>query len=121
MILLNKIENFKTMNKTDKETVCKLYAPFFPHFAEEVWQTFLNNDDSIFNQSWPKAEKITSSKVAYRLQVNGKTRKVIDVNLDESEESVKSKAMELVASFLQGKEVEKTIFVPGRVVNFVVK
>lgn len=121
MIALNKIENGMSLNHASLEMLCKLYAPFFPHFAEEVWHTVLSKDNSVFNEAWPEKTDIQRLKVTYPIQVNGKTRKIFEFNVNDREEIVVAKARELVASFLTGKIELKTVFVPGRIVNFVVK
>jgi leucyl-tRNA synthetase len=121
MIALNKLEHRNSLNSTSLEVLTKLYAPFFPHFSEEVWHAVLGRKDSVFSQSWPEKVDIPRSAIAYPVQINGKTRKVLDVSPDENKEAIIAHARELVATLLEGKTEVKTVFVPGRIINFVVE
>ena len=100
-----------------------LLAPLAPHIAEELWQR-LGHDESLAYAPWPEArqEFLRSETVEIAVQVNGKTRGRVAVPVDASE----AQALEIaskddnVARHLQDREVRRSIFVPGRIVNFVV-
>ena len=103
------------------ETFVILLAPFAPHIAEELWQQ-LGHDDSVFHASWPTYDesKMIEDTVEIPVQVNGKTRAVITVEKDIAKEDALMAGKEAVAGKLSGNIV-KEIYVPGRIVNFVVK
>ena len=103
------------------ETFVILLAPFAPHIAEELWQQ-LGHDDSVFHASWPTYDetKMVEDTVEIPVQVNGKTRAVITVEKDIAKEDALAAGREAVAGRITGTIV-KEIYVPGRIVNFVVK
>jgi len=108
----------------DAETICtfaQLLAPFAPHIAEEIWERY-GHTDSVFHSEWPSysEEAMQEDTVELPVSVNGKTRAVITVPRDVSKEDAVSAAKEAVASRLTG-EIIKEIYVPGRMVNIVVK
>lgn len=105
----------------------KLIAPFAPHLADEIYQNITNTNKSIHISNWPSHDesKIIEENVNIAVQVNGKTRSVITISQNEiaNEEVVKSIALKdsKVASFTNsGNDIKKTIYVPGKIINFVV-
>ena len=98
----------------------QLLAPFAPHMAEELWHR-LGNENSIHLEAWPEYDesKLSTDEVTIAVQVNGKTRAQVVVAAEAGEETVRPAAEEEVAKWLEG-EVKKVIFVPGRLINFVV-
>ncbi|MBP9817428.1 leucine--tRNA ligase [Candidatus Shapirobacteria bacterium] len=137
MKLLNDFEDNKEMvSRNDLETFLKLMAPMAPYTAEEMWQRmdsrFRGNDEifsSIHDQEWPVADEkyLAEESVTIMVAVNGKVREQLSVNSDElrvkSQEEIIKLAKELpkMTQWLEGKEVVKEIYVPGRMVNFVVR
>lgn len=121
MKAINETEK-QPLNKPSAEVLCTLFAPFFPHFAEEVWEK-MGYSESIFNATWPEITVEEDNNVTYAIQVNGKTRATLTVPANEPEGVVTKKAKELepVANNLSGKNIVKTVFVSGRIVNFVVE
>ncbi|QQR55669.1 leucine--tRNA ligase [Candidatus Peregrinibacteria bacterium] len=109
------------LNKGQKELVVRLLAPLAPHLAEEVWE-MLGHTSSVFNESWPKAkpEFLVNDTATYAVQVNGKLRATIELPLETSKEEAlaAARAEANVAKYLTG-EVKKEIFVPGKIVGFV--
>ncbi|MDY3746930.1 MAG: leucine--tRNA ligase [Lachnospiraceae bacterium] len=103
------------------ETAVILLAPFAPHMAEELWQQ-LGHDTSVFNNTWPSADEdaMKDDEVKIAVQINGKTKCVIDVSADAKKDDVLAKAKETLGAKLTGTIV-KEIYVPGRIVNIVVK
>jgi len=101
-----------------------LVAPTVPHLAEELWQR-TGHDYSIHNQSWPKwdEELAKDEEITLVIQVNGKLRDRIAVPVSITEEEAKKLALESqrVKAHTEGKELVKAIYVPGRLVNFVIK
>jgi len=102
----------------------QLLAPLAPHFAEEFWSR-IGYDDSIFNSGWPEfdAEALITDKVTMVAQINGKLRGSFEVDKDISRDRFLTliKADEKVSRYLEGKTIIKEIFVPGKLVNIVVK
>jgi leucyl-tRNA synthetase len=113
--------------KTWKEAI-KLFllimAPTTPHFSEELWQR-TGNKYSIHNQSWPKWDEkfVTSDEFTLVVQVNGKLRGRLTAPVSISEDEAKNLAMglEKVKTYIAGKQVVKVIYVPGKLINIVVK
>ena len=101
-----------------------LLAPTAPHFTEEMWQR-LGYPYSIHNQPWPQwnEDMARDEEATLVVQVNGKLRDRITVPLSITETEAKSLAMasHRVKGYLEGRELLKTIYVPGRLVNLVVR
>ncbi|HEY1064028.1 MAG TPA: leucine--tRNA ligase [Candidatus Saccharimonadales bacterium] len=97
-------------------------APFAPHVAEELWHQ-LGHEDSVHVDHWPifDESQLVNETVTMAVQVNGKLRGEIQVPTDADEGTIvdTAKADEKVAPHLDGKDIKKTIVVPGKLVNFV--
>jgi leucyl-tRNA synthetase len=106
------------------DTLLRLLAPTVPHLAEELWQQ-RGHKYSIHNQSWPKWDEALAKEeeITLVVQVNGKLRDRIAVPASITEAEAKQVALQSqrVKAYLEGKEVIKTIYVPGRLVNLVVR
>ena len=102
----------------------QLLSPFAPHMAEELWQT-LGEKGMVCQATWPRADPayLTLDTVNVAVQVNGKLRHVLEVAPDVTEDEVKRQALavEKVAAYTSGKQIVKEIYVPGRLLNIVVK
>jgi leucyl-tRNA synthetase len=124
MIFINECLRHDKLPKTALEKFLMLLAPFAPHIAEEIWQNILKHEKSIFLEKWPKYDenKIQDETIEMVIQVNGKVRDKIQVEVDISEDEAKKIALgsERVQKFTQGKEVRKIIFVKGRLINVVI-
>jgi len=101
-----------------------LLAPFAPFLSQELW-VLLGNEGPVFRANWPvaDAELAKEDEIEIPIQVNGKLASVVRVAADASEDAIKSAAHaeEKVASRLVGKTIVKLIYVPGKLVNIVVK
>jgi leucyl-tRNA synthetase len=108
-----------------KEKIVTLISPLAPHMAEEIWIDVLGHEESLFaaGKVWPEAdpEMLVDDVVTLGVQVNGKLRGEVDLAVDEDRESALEKSREVVAGSLEGKDVVKEIYVPGKIINFVVK
>ena len=106
------------------DTLLLLLAPTAPHIAEELWER-TGHDYSIHNQNWPEwdEELAKDEEITLVVQVNGKLRDRITVPVSISEEEALTLAFESqkVKAHIEGKEVVKRIYVPGKLVNIVVK
>lgn len=122
MILLNDMEKLPTVPRASYETLLLLLAPFAPHITEELWHD-LGNGTSIHLASWPKFDptKCIASEIKIMIQVNGKVRGQVVVPADANENTVKGMAFAdpMIAKWAEGREVKKTIFVPGKLLNIV--
>lgn len=119
-----KLDGFSDDWRTVLEDLLKMLAPFAPHLASELWQQ-LGNDDFIEHAGWPKwnEEFLKADKIQIMVQVNGKLRGKIEVEVGAEKDAIlaQAKAEENVAKHLEDKEIVKEIFVPNKLVNIVVK
>jgi leucyl-tRNA synthetase len=124
MIFNNEMMKMDKRYREPCETFVKLLHPFAPHIAEEMWN-ILGHEGSLTNVSWPKADasKAVDNTVEVVFQVNGKVRARETVSADMDKAALEKLAMEneRVQEFMAGKTVVKSIVVPGKLVNIVVK
>ena len=101
-----------------------LLSPYAPHIAEELWQA-LGHDASLAYVSWPDYDEsmMMESSVEIPVQINGKLKSRTTVAIDCSKEDLEKTARsdEKIIPLLEGKQIVKTVVVPGRMVNFVVR
>ncbi|MFZ5953298.1 MAG: leucine--tRNA ligase [Candidatus Rifleibacteriota bacterium] len=106
------------------ETFLKLLAPITPFLAEELWQ-MIGNAGSVHQQKWPAWDEgaLVESTVTLPVQVNGKLRDQLELpaDIDEAGARHAAEASEKVQKHLEGKQVVKFIYVPKRMISFVVK
>ncbi|NLS92282.1 MAG: leucine--tRNA ligase [Planctomycetaceae bacterium] len=106
------------------EKLVLMLSPYAPHVAEELWR-LLGHDDTLAYEPWPEydASALVESTVEIPVQVQGKLRGRIRVPVDADQAALEAaaKADPKVAEHLEGKKIVKTVVVPGRMVNFVVK
>src|SRR5260221_2094243 len=104
-------------------------SPLAPHITEELWQLHFataKKFSSIHTESWPKIDDrlIVEDEVTIVLQINGKVRSQLVVSASDKDKKAEieklAKADEKVQKYLEGKEIKKVIYVPGKIVNFVV-
>ncbi len=122
MILMNAIEKEGSIGKKQWETLLRLLAPFAPHMTEELWRAS-GNKKSIHLEKWPAfdAAKLKEESITIAIQVNGKTRGETKIAADTDKAGVEAAAKEAVKERLEGKEILRTIVVPNRLVNFVIR
>lgn len=124
MILLNKFEEQEEITKDDYRTFLILLNPIAPHITEELNEKYALGE-AICKSSWPKYDiaKTVDQEKEIAVQVNGKVRATITININEDEESIKGKALtaENVKNHTAGKEIVKVIIIKGKIVNIVVK
>ena len=101
-----------------------LLAPFAPYLAHELWE-MLGENDNLLKAPWPKfdAELAKEEELEIPVQINGKLRSRVIVPADASESTVLERALgdDKVKAALAGKQIVKKIYVPGKLVNIVVK
>lgn len=124
MTLFNEVNQLGTINEAEMKTFLILLNPVAPHITEELWQV-LGFEGMLHEQSWPSydEEKTIAQTIAIGVQVNGKVRGDITVNLNDSQEAAREKAManDNIQRAIAGKTIVKEIYVPGRIYNIVVK
>ena len=103
------------------ETFTRLLAPFAPHVAEELWERY-GHTETIFHEKWPEhdEEAMKDDTVEIPVQINGKTRAVVNVARDIAKEEAIAAGKEAVKEKLTGNIV-KEIYVPGKIINIVMK
>lgn len=125
MIFVNEVYKQKRISKEQAIGFLKLLNPIAPHITEELFQTVFNKKDTLTYQEWPQFDesKLVLNEIEVVVQVNGKLRDRVFVAPDEDGELVKKKALlaENVIRFTDGKQIVKVIYVPGKLVNVVVK
>ena len=106
------------------EALLKLLHPFAPHITEELW-AMLGNDELLLTSGWPVADRalMQEETVVIAVQVNGKLRGQVEVAAPPDEARVMEAvfANEKIKSWVDGKDVVKKIYVPGKLVNVVVR
>lgn len=127
MVLVNEFYLAERLPVSMLEGLAKMIAPICPHLGEEIW-SLMGHKDLIDFEAWPKADssKSQANEVIYAVEVNGKVRaKVpfkVNATKEELEEFKKScYEIETVKKFTEGKTIVKTIVVPNKIVNIVVK
>lgn len=120
--MIDVAKNADGIDKESLEALVRLLAPFTPHIAEEMWRE-LGHDTTVFEAGWPEYDesKLVVSTVELPVQINGKVKDSISIDKDEAKDVVLAKAKELLGGKLEGKTIVKEIYVPGRIINFVVK
>jgi len=106
------------------ETILLLLGPFSPHVTEELWE-YLGHPESLFKHPWPRADAaaLTRREVTVVLQVDGKVRSRLTLEVDAAEARVQGLALadDKVRPWLEGRQVERVVVVPNRLVNVVTR
>lgn len=122
MIFGNALQKAPAVSTQTLMTFLQLLAPFAPHFAEELWSR-LGGKPSIQSAPWPTYDpaKLTVTETKIVFQINGKHRgdQLVPVGTSQDEALALARAHPRVASHLEGKEIVKIIFVPGKILNVV--
>ena len=121
MALLNDFTKKGSITKGEYKTLLILLNPVAPHITEELWQ-IIGGSGYVYEQTWPEYEeaKTVENTVEIAVQINGKTKGTLAIGRDDAKEDVIAKAKESIADKLTGNIV-KEIYVPGRIVNIVMK
>ena len=124
MICFNELGKTAQISKADSQKIITLLLPFAPHLSEELWE-HLGNKTPLSLEDWPQhdAKYLVEDEVTYAIQVNGKLRADLVVSKDATKENIlaTAKTMDKVAKYLAEGNIVKEIFVPGKIVGFVVK
>ena len=123
MILLNKMEELPNITTADYRLLLILLNPMAPHITEELNESL--GFEPICNSTWPTydEEKTIESQKEVGVQINGKLRGSINVNINDTKEIMQEKALanENVKKYIEGKEIVKIIAIPNKIVNIVIK
>ncbi|MBP9669285.1 MAG: class I tRNA ligase family protein, partial [Candidatus Pacebacteria bacterium] len=121
MIFLNLAEK-EGITSEQYARFVQLLAPFAPHMAEELWHA-LGNTNPIHVSPWPSFDdaRLIASVVTLGVQIQGKVRATIELAPDAAEADARKSAELAVAKWLEGKEVVRFVYVPGRIASFVLK
>ena len=124
MTLLNEIYKEGRISKENLVIFLKLLSPFAPHIVEEIYE-LIGGEGFLTVSEWPEYDeaKTIDETIEVGVQVNGKVRGAVSIPADCDKDTAiaAAKANERVASFLEGKRIVKEIFVPGKIINIVVK
>ena len=125
MALMNVIAEKGSINKAELSVFTMLLNPFAPHVTEEVWSEMKLGEGMVTEQPWPKYDesKCKDDVIEIVVQVNGKVRTRLSVAADiQKDDAIAlAKAEDRIAAEINGKNVVKEIYVPGKLVNIVVK
>ena len=124
MIFVNACYKNGKCPKAYAEGFIKMISCICPHIGEEMWN-LMGHGESLAHESWPEYDEamLKEDTIQIPVQVNGKVRATIEIGKDEAQDSVLEKAngMKNVQTAMAGKTVVKEIYVPGRIVNIVVR
>ena len=124
MILLNKYEEQNEITKDDYRVFLTLFNPIAPHITEELNEKY-DLGDPLCKSTWPKYDeaKTIDEEKEIAVQVNGKVRATIKINVNDTEDVIKEKALQAdnVINHTKDKEIIKIIVIKGKIVNIVVK
>jgi leucyl-tRNA synthetase len=98
-----------------------LLAPFAPHISEELWHQ-LGMTESVHTSNWPQWDDMLTKDdlVTIAVQINGKVKAELQISVDAEEEEATKQAQHSIKEQLSGQEIKKTVYVKGRIINFVV-
>ena len=124
MTLINEFGKAGAITKSDVETFIKLLSPFAPHLCEEMWES-LGHKTMLAKTPWPEYDeaKTVDSTVEIGVQINGKSRGTVVIPADADKDAAVAAVKESgkFGAQLDGKTIVKEIFVPGRILNLIVK
>ena len=121
MIFMNAVGKATEFPREYAEGFIKLLNPICPFITEELWEQ-LGHNNTIAYEPWPTFDesKMVEEEIEVPIQVNGKLRAKIMVNVNASREEIEKTALEAVSSYLNNGEYKKIIYVPNKIFNIVV-
>lgn len=124
MICLSELSQLKCQNRQVLELFTTVLAPFCPHLCEEIWHS-LGHEESVCNAPWPQWNEayLVESSVTLAVSFNGKVRFQMTFPADADSDTVQQAVLadERTAKFMAGKQLVKTIVVPKKIVNIVLR
>jgi leucyl-tRNA synthetase len=123
MEFVNTVYKESAVTKKSLESFVLALAPYAPHTAEEIWST-LGHQNTLTYEAWPRFDPALTieNNITLAIMVNGKNRGTISVAKDIQKDAVieQVKGLENITKYLDGKTIRKEIYVPGKIINFVV-
>ncbi len=122
MALINEFYKAEKLTREDFKTLLLLLNPVAPHMTEELWE-IMGYGKCLFENSWPEyeEEKTVEKMQEIAVQVNGKVRAAVKLAIDADKDTAIAAGKEAVAEKIDGMNIVKEIYVPGRIINIVVK
>ncbi|MBR5447774.1 MAG: leucine--tRNA ligase, partial [Clostridia bacterium] len=124
MALINKVYEVGSLTKDELQTIVKMLCPFAPHLCEEMWE-MTGGEGFASLAEWPAYDeaKCVDSEIEIAVQICGKLRATIVIPADADRDAAiaAAKANEKIVAALEGKNIIKEIYVPGKIVNIVAK
>ena len=124
MGLVNEFYKAGSVTRGELKTLLLLLNPVAPHITEELWE-LIGGQGRIYQQSWPVYDesKTVEDTVEIAVQINGKVKASMSIALDEKQETVQARALELdsIKAAVASKTIVKVIYVPNKIINIVVK
>jgi|CXWL01.1.fsa_nt_gi leucyl-tRNA synthetase len=124
MIMVNHLQKQTAVPRKSLDILLICLYPFAPHMAEELWKS-IKNKKKIMDQKWPKYDAKLAEEhiVNLPIQINGKLRAMIEVAIDIPQDEALQMAMQqaMVQKHIDGAELIKVIFIPGKILNLVVR
>lgn len=122
MALINEFYKAEKLTRDDFRTLLQLLNPVAPHMTEELWE-IMGYEKHLFENSWPEyeEEKTVEKMQEIAVQVNGKVRAAVKLAIDADKDTAIAAGKEAVAEKIAGMNIVKEIYVPGRIINIVVK
>lgn len=122
MVFINEVYKVKKISKTYAEGFVKMFSCITPHIGEEMW-SLIGHDNTIAYEKWPTYDenKLVLNEIEIAVQICGKTRGTIKVNIDANEKEIESIALnaDFVKTRILGKEIKKIIVIKNKIVNIV--
>ncbi|MEI6040244.1 MAG: leucine--tRNA ligase [Candidatus Berkelbacteria bacterium] len=123
MELNNLLEKQENISENTFKLFLQILYPACPHLSSELWESF-DSKKSIENTTWPKADEnfLMNDEIEIAIQINGKTRQIVKVNPQSSQEEVETmvKNDPKIQELIKNAQIRKTIYVSGRILNFVI-
>ena len=123
MVFSNHLQSLPEVPREPLHKLTLLLSPFSPHLAEEIWQ-MMGNGESLAYEPWPTYDEslCVDSSVTMGIQVNGKVKSEIQLAKDTPADDAREMALAdaKVSKLIGDKEIKKFIYVPGRIINFVI-
>lgn len=124
MLFINECYKYENIYKDFLKNFLIVLSCFAPFVSEELNEKYLNNDFSIFNFSWPKFDekKIIEKTIMLPIQINGKKRDVIEINVEWTQQEIEKIAFESknVLTWIKDKKILKKIYIKNKILNLIV-
>ncbi len=119
-LLKNKLSQKNLRWSLEKLSI--ILQPFVPHISEEIWSN-IGNQTLCINETWPLENVVKQSKIKIAIQINGKTKEIIEIDEKFTKEKVleAAKLNGKIQKNLLGKDIVREIYVPGKIINLVIK